>query len=122
MTQKKAQNKWIPLSDGKLTLHRFQDINFEDPARTAITATHFHKNNELVLVASDDKNLRLFKINEETNKNQKTLGIQFSDLSGIKESKFIGAQHHEIVVCGRRPYYYSYDMTSGRVAKIPSEF
>jgi hypothetical protein len=49
MTQKKAQNKWIPLSDGKLTLHRFQDINFEDPARTAITATVFQSGNEVVV-------------------------------------------------------------------------
>lgn len=74
----------------------------------------------MVLVASDDKFLRLFKINEESGKNSKILGIQFSDLS-IKQSKFIGMHHEGLVACGRRPYYYHYDIATGQISKIPSK-
>jgi hypothetical protein len=73
----------------------------------------------LALVASDDKNLRLFKIDEE-NKNRKELGVEFQDIA-IKNAKFIGQNHEEIVICGRRPFYYTYDLTSGHVSKIPSK-
>jgi hypothetical protein len=58
-------------------------------------------------------------MNEETCKSSQELGIVFNDLT-IKEAKFIGSQHQEIIVCGRRPYYYSYDIVSGQVSKIPS--
>ncbi len=118
---KHPANKWLPLSDGKITMQRLQDITFEEAASSRISATNFHRNNQLVLVASDDKALRLFRIVEENDQNQKVLNMQFNDLS-IKSAKFLGSSHEEIIVCGRRPYYYSYNLQSGQVSKIPSTF
>jgi hypothetical protein len=37
MTKKRTNNKWLPLPDGKLTIHRLQDVNYDEPANTAIS-------------------------------------------------------------------------------------
>lgn len=122
MTVKRGKsdaNKWLPLTDGKILVHRLQDITFEEAASSPITSTHFHRDQSLVLVASDDKHLRLFRMNEENSQNKKVLNMQFNDLT-IKNAKFIGSQHEELIVCGRRPFYYCYNLQSGQVTKIPS--
>jgi hypothetical protein len=44
-------------------------------------------------------------------------GVQFSDMS-ITNAHFLG-NTSEVIVAGRKPFYYSYDAESGVVRKIP---
>lgn len=73
------------------------------------------------MVAGEDKHLRFFKIDGE--KNEKQLSVRLNDMS-VQQAAFrrSGAGNNnntEVLACGRKPFFYSYDTESGNVAKIP---
>ena len=87
----------------------------------------------LLLVAGEDRYMRFFKIDGE--KNEKQLAVRLNDMS-IHSAKFRynstggsgsgggsssnnGVTSSEVVLCGRKPFFYSYDTVNGSVAKIP---
>lgn len=72
MTQRQTHNPLTPLPPGNISIKRLADATIAEPSSSAITATHFHPNNELFLVASQDKHLKVFKIDED--KNEKQIG------------------------------------------------
>ena len=67
------------------------------------------------MVASGDKHLRFFRIDGD--KNEKQLSVKFNDMS-ITCAAFLGCSS-EVVVSGRKPFFYSYDTASGLVTKLP---
>lgn len=65
--------------------------------------------------------MRFFKIDGE--KNEKQLSVRLNDMS-VQNAVFrrTGAGNNnntEVLACGRKPFFYSYDTESGNVSKIP---
>ena len=61
--------------------------------------------------------MRFFKIDGE--KNEKQLSVRLNDMS-IQNAVFRkNSSGSEVLACGRKPFFYSYDTVSGNVAKIP---
>lgn len=89
-------------------------------------AVDFHSSGDLLLVAGEDKYMRFFKVDGE--KNEKQLSVRLNDMS-IQNAVFRNTYSSsikggssgasEVVACGRKPFFYSYDTVSGNVAKIP---
>jgi hypothetical protein len=90
------------------------------PLFSLFTAVDFHPHGDLLLVAGEDKYMRFFRIDGD--KNEKQLAVRLADMS-IQNAVFrsaAGAQgSEEVVLCGRKPFFYTYDTVSGNVAKIP---
>jgi len=87
----------------------------------------FHPSGDLLLVAGEDKYMRFFKIDGE--KNEKQLSVRLNDMSVqnavFRSSSSSGSGNSsatEVIACGRKPFFYSYDTVSGNVAKIPGTF
>lgn len=94
---------------------------------------NFHPNGDLLLVAGEDKYMRFFRIDGD--KNEKQLAVRVQDMiiqnatfrstttagAGAGGSASSGARGaaEEVVLCGRKPFFYSYDTDSGNIAKIP---
>jgi U3 small nucleolar RNA-associated protein 18 len=94
---------------------------------------NFHPNGDLLLVAGEDKYMRFFRIDGD--KNEKQLAVRVNDMiiqnatfrstavgsSGTAERASSGVRGaaEEVVLCGRKPFFYSYDTESGNIAKIP---
>jgi U3 small nucleolar RNA-associated protein 18 len=104
------------------------------------TALDFHPRGDLLLVAGQDKYMRLFKVDGE--KNEKQLAVRFNDMaiqsacfrgssstsssssgsgsgsSGSGSGSGSGSVSSEVVLCGRKPFFYSYDTVHGQISKI----
>jgi U3 small nucleolar RNA-associated protein 18 len=93
---------------------------------------NFHPNGDLLLVAGEDKHMRFFRIDGD--KNEKQLAVRVNDMI-IQNATFRGSGNNsvsgsgaavgvrgsaeEVVLCGRKPFFYSYDTASGNISKIP---
>ena len=107
------------LSSGKVDIMRLVDANINDPSNENISSVNFHPSGELLLAAGEDKYMRLFKIDGD--KNEKILGVKFSDMS-ISNACFrnsSSSSSDEVVVCGRKPFFYAFDLKSGKSSKVP---
>lgn len=103
------------ISPGKIDITRVVDGNIQDPSNDAITTVKFHSNSNLLMVGSMDKYLKFFNIDGD--KNTRQLTVKFNDMS-ILAAAFLGPSA-QVVVSGRKPYYYSYDTVNGTVLKVP---
>eukprot|EP00903_Cladosiphon_okamuranus_P020562 g18874.t1 len=105
------------LEPGYLNIVRCKDANQHDPAKAAVRAVSFHPTGELLLSGGFDKTLRLFQVDGV--RNAKVHSIFFEDLP-ITSAAFTGVD--QAIVTGRRSFFYSYDVTTGKVMKIPRIF
>lgn len=115
MIGKKADRRKSSIQAGKIDISRLVDANITEPSDLPISAIKFDKKGNNLLVAGLDKHLRFFRIDGENN--EKLLSVKFQDLS-IMAADYVG-RSNEAVVSGRKPYFYSYDLESGSVSKIP---
>ncbi|KAJ1824344.1 U3 snoRNP protein [Coemansia sp. RSA 2671] len=93
---------------------RVRNANHVAPSQSAVLSIHFHPTSNVLLTAGLDKTLRLFEVDGK--ENHKIQSIYFKDLS-VTTAQFIrGGQ--EVVVSGRRGYYYSVDVEQGSVNRI----
>ena len=71
--------------------------------------------------------MRFFKIDGE--KNEKQLSVRVNDMI-IQNAVFrnnstgssaggVGDSSSEVLLCGRKPFFYSYDTAKGNICKIP---
>lgn len=106
------------LPPDRIDIRRLADANIAEPSKKNINTVRFHANGSLLMVGGEDKFLRFFRIDGETN--EKRLSVRFNDMS-IKTAEFLGGAKGagEVIVGGRRPYFYSYDVGSGSITKIP---
>lgn len=109
---------------------RCKDANQPDPNRSVVQAVHFHPGSSpdrpLLLTAGLDKTLRFFQVNggdqdsedpESLTASVKVHGIHFPKLP-IYSAAFLGSTGN-VVVSGRRPFFYVYDAASGSLDLIP---
>ena len=111
-----------------LNVVRSRDGNLSDPNNSVVNATQFHPQSDedspLLMTAGMDKMLRFFRINDDNNngENTKIHGIHFPKMP-ITCASFLGGHgstSSNVVLSGRRPFFYVYDAISGSIRKIPS--
>jgi U3 small nucleolar RNA-associated protein 18 len=66
------------------------------------------------MVGGMDKHLRFFRIDGD--KNEKQISVKFNDYP-IMSSYFLGTTG-DVILGGRKPFFYTYDITSGSVNKV----
>ncbi|KAJ2845088.1 U3 snoRNP protein, partial [Coemansia brasiliensis] len=95
---------------------RQRNANQEAPSQAVVQSVQFHPTASVLLTAGMDKTLRLFEVDGK--ENHKVQSIYFKDLP-ITTAQFI-RQGQEVVVSGRRSWYYSVDVEKGKVTRINS--
>lgn len=104
-----------PLRKGILKIARLRDANSTKPAHSIITSLEFHPEHpEVLMTSSLDRNVSLFQIDGKNNAH--VTSVLFHDLP-VYSAKFV-SNGDEIVVTGRRPFFYSYDVPSGKTSRI----
>ncbi|KAJ2469281.1 U3 snoRNP protein [Coemansia sp. RSA 2322] len=98
----------------KLDIARVRNANQAAPSQSAVLSVQFHPSSNVLLTAGLDKTLRLFEVDGKDN--HKIQSIFFKDLPVTTAQFICGGQ--EIVVSGRRGYYYSVDVERGSVSRI----
>ena len=97
-----------------IQVERLIDANSDSPSSKAVTAVRFHDQSGILMSVSLDKYLKFYRIDGK--KNEKQLSVLFPDMQ-ILDAHFIG-NSSQVILTGRKPYYYSYDTESGAVQKI----
>jgi len=108
------------LQSNILSVVRCPDANAGHYNDSVVKSVQFHPGSDedepLMLTAGLDKTLRFFKINGSEG-SKKVHGIHFPNLP-IHTASFLG-DTGSVVVSGRRPFFYIYDMISGKIDKVP---
>jgi U3 small nucleolar RNA-associated protein 18 len=108
------------LQPNMLSVKRCPDANIGNYNKSTVQAVQFHPQSDedepLMLTAGMDKMLRFFKVNE-TEGSEKIHSIHFPHLP-IHSAAFLGDTGN-VVVSGRRPFFYIYDTAAGKLDKIP---
>lgn len=105
-----------PLPSGILGLTRLRDANAADPSRATLRAVEFHPSGSVLMTASLDQKLRFFAVDGK--KNSKLASVFFEDMP-ISSASWTGGDGAEVIATGRRPFFYTYDVASGKAHKIP---
>ena len=109
-----------PLDAGRIDMQRLVNANVAEPAGSGggsrITSVQFHTcaRGDLLLAAGLDKFLRFFHIDGD--RNEKQLSVRVADMP-VHDARFLG-NSAEVVVTGRRPYFYLYDTEHGAFSKV----
>ena len=103
------------LPEGRIDIARLVDANAADVSKSAISSVTFHHEGNTLMVGSEDRHLRFFRIDGD--KNEKVSSIRFAEMK-ISRAAFLGLSN-DVVVSGRKPYFYHYDGNTGKVIKIP---
>ncbi|KNA11109.1 hypothetical protein SOVF_138210 [Spinacia oleracea] len=97
-----------------LEYSRLVDANAEDPSNGPINAVQFHRNHQLLLAAGLDRKLRFFQIDGKRNKMMDSIFIEDCP---IRNASFL-PDGSQVIVSGRRKFFYSVDISKGNVDKI----
>ena len=98
-----------------LAMKRLKDGNAASPSPSVIQTLDFHPYKENILLTGGlDKTLKIFEAYDKKNNLMKSIFL--ADLP-ISMAKFT-ADGKNVVITGRRPYYYSYDIEADKVLKI----
>ena len=101
----------IDESESRLEVSRKIDANGRDPSKGVVQAVDFA--DTLMLSASLDKHIRIFRIDGE--KNEHRLSLYAADLPFYSAS-FI--QKTKIAASGRRPFFYVFDVETAKATRI----
>lgn len=102
------------LSSDKIDIVRVHDANQAEYSQAVIQNVKFHPNAQVLMTAGFDKTLRLFQIDGKMN--QKIQSVYFQDMPIYNASFFPDGQ--EVIVTGRRRFFYIYDLNKGSIIKI----
>ncbi|CAM9145139.1 unnamed protein product [Chrysoparadoxa australica] len=106
------------LLPGAIDIVRCKDANQHDPSSAVVRCVEFHPQGELLLTGGYDKTLRFFQV--DGTRNAKVHGVNLPDLP-IHTAAFT-CDGDEVVAAGARPFFYCYDLHSGKVQKVPRIF
>ncbi|GKY94302.1 hypothetical protein MPSEU_000396000 [Mayamaea pseudoterrestris] len=114
-----ASAKSSSLPANVIGMVRCSDANETDPCRSVVQSVHFHPTSNpeqpLMLTAGLDKMLRFFQVGADHS--EKVHGIQFPKLP-IYSASFLGSSGN-VIVSGRRSFFYIYDAVAGKVDLVP---
>jgi U3 small nucleolar RNA-associated protein 18 len=103
------------LPQGQLQITRMKDANHADVAQSCVTSVKFHNNGQLMLASGLDRTLRLFQVDGV--RNPKVQSVFFDDMP-IAAAQFT-PDGQDIILAGRRKFFYSYDVVAGAITKVP---
>eukprot|EP01006_Ploeotia_vitrea_P052490 TRINITY_DN67692_c3_g1_i7.p1 TRINITY_DN67692_c3_g1~~TRINITY_DN67692_c3_g1_i7.p1 ORF type:complete len:566 (-),score=293.74 TRINITY_DN67692_c3_g1_i7:138-1763(-) len=103
------------LAPTTIDMTRMKDGNAEDPTAAVVQSVRFHPNGQLLMAAGMDKTLRFFQCDGV--RNPKVQSIFLPDLPILSAS--FTPDGREVIASGRRKYFYSTDLVSGKVTKTP---
>eukprot|EP01029_Cantina_marsupialis_P018637 TRINITY_DN4297_c0_g1_i4.p1 TRINITY_DN4297_c0_g1~~TRINITY_DN4297_c0_g1_i4.p1 ORF type:complete len:396 (+),score=101.85 TRINITY_DN4297_c0_g1_i4:79-1188(+) len=110
----KSTKSWIKsskfLSKKSLDIERFKDI----ASVKTVEVVKFHPTKNLLLSAGIDKTVHLYNVDGETNLELQSVFIQ--DMP-IMCADYL-ACNNEVVLSGRRPFYYTLDLERGSYTRI----
>eukprot|EP00057_Strongylocentrotus_purpuratus_P019458 XP_011673932.1 PREDICTED: U3 small nucleolar RNA-associated protein 18 homolog [Strongylocentrotus purpuratus] len=98
-----------------LNIKRLTNLNKEQPTEGMVTALEFHPGAQVAMVAGLDQRLNLFQV--EGRHNPKIQSV-FVEQFPIHCAHF-ASQGTEVVLSGKRKFFYIYDMIAGKVSQIP---
>ncbi|CAG8508469.1 4865_t:CDS:2 [Diversispora eburnea] len=101
------------LPNDKIGIVRERNANIQGCSQCVIQSATFHPNAQVLMSAGFDKTVRLFQIDGK--KNPKIQSVVFNDLP-ISNASF-NPSGSEIIVTGRRKYFYSYNIESGNIER-----
>ena len=103
------------LPSGLLAMKRLRDGNGASPSASVIQTVDFHPFKEnWMLTGGLDKTLKIFEFHDKSSVLKQS--VYFADLP-ISMAKFTADGSH-VIVTGRRPYYYVYDIQAEKAVKI----
>eukprot|EP01028_Stygiella_incarcerata_P007595 TRINITY_DN31518_c0_g1_i1.p1 TRINITY_DN31518_c0_g1~~TRINITY_DN31518_c0_g1_i1.p1 ORF type:complete len:562 (+),score=146.97 TRINITY_DN31518_c0_g1_i1:135-1688(+) len=111
VTQKGSSIKLRPTL---LDVIRVRDANLLDPSSAVVQSIEFHPSGEVLAVGSFDKHVRLFGV-DGSDRPPKLHSILLRDMPVTKTSFFPDGQ--ELLIGGRRPFYYSFDVMTGKLTR-----
>ncbi|KAI9354558.1 WD40-repeat-containing domain protein [Zopfochytrium polystomum] len=103
------------LLSSSILMHRAKDANFTAPSTALLESCKFHPSVPVMLTAGGDRTLRLFGI--DGRRNEKIQSVFFRDLPIFSADFTIDGR--QVVVAGRRKFFFVYDIQAGAVNKIP---
>eukprot|EP00158_Paraphelidium_tribonemae_P009982 Partr_v1_DN29021_c0_g1_i2_m58797 putative UTP18, small subunit (SSU) processome component, homolog (yeast) len=109
-------NKSRVLISGKVAISRVRDANIKECSHSVISSVKWHNNAQVIFTAGLDKTLRLFSI--DGRENSKLQSVHFSDMP-IHDAQWL-PNGREIIVSGRRKFFYCYNVDKATVTKIPN--
>lgn len=125
-----TSSSMLPLPPTLLSVTRVRDGNLPDPNNSVTNVVQFHptagkdydgsadsSDNPLLMTAGMDKMLRFFRV--DGTENHKIHGIHFPTLP-ITCASFIGDSGSQVVLSGRRSFFFVYDAASGSIERVPS--
>lgn len=98
----------------KLEVTRVKDANQLSYSDAVVQSAKFHPTAPILLTAGYDRTLRLFQIDGRLN--PKIQSFRLKDMP-IHQASF-SANGTEIIMTGKRKYYYTFDLQSGSVERI----
>jgi len=106
------------ISNHSIAFADFTEINGKSPHKSIITVVEFHPNGQLLMIAGFDGMLQIYQMSGEINSLLKRIIV--SDLP-IREAHFT-PDGKEIVITGRRHYFYTFDLISFQMNRIDRVF
>lgn len=104
----------MELGPNVIDIRRVGDANKQDPNRAVVQAVEFHPSGRMVLTAGLDKTMRLFQVDGK--RNAKMQGVFLEDLP--LHSAHFAAGGNEVLMMGRRPFFYQLDLGSGVTSRV----
>jgi U3 small nucleolar RNA-associated protein 18 len=102
------------LPQGKLQMVRVRDANQAGVSSAVVQSVKFHPGASVVMTAGLDKTIRLFQADGK--ENALLQSVHIADLPIFSAHFTQGGD--EIVMSGRRKFFYTYDLQEGKVRKI----
>lgn len=102
------------LEAGTIDIRRVGNANGQDPNRAVVQAVEFHPSGRMVMTAGLDKTMRLFQVDGK--RNAKIQGVHLQDLPLY--SAHFAASGNEVLMMGRRPFFYQFDLGSGVTSRV----
>lgn len=105
----------VALLPGRLNVSRVRDANRAEPSKAVVQALGWHHGGGVMFTAGLDKTLRFFAV--DGRRNPKVASAHFDDLP-IASAAWTG-DGAEVIVTGRRPFFYAYDVEAGAAQRVP---
>eukprot|EP01147_Barroeca_monosierra_P004842 gene4842-8682_t len=99
---------------GIVDISRVKDANCTQRSSAVVQIIDFHPSAPALLTAGLDKTLRIFHVDGRSNKLMSSTYIKNLPMY----SAFFSPDGSEIVMSGRRPFFYSFDLTTGKIIRI----
>ncbi|PVU91063.1 hypothetical protein BB561_004580 [Smittium simulii] len=101
------------LPSDRIDIARVKNANQLSISHSVVQQIEFHPTSNIILVAGNDKTLRLFEV--DGTQNSKVQSVYFKDLPIMNAQFFNNA--NEILITGRRPNFYTFDIQTGSISK-----